>query len=170
MDVQLVNRAKLLELTISRRFLYLIVALTTAAVPAYAFYGLVGLDNLTLHAIVPVVSAIILSTGYHNFFVSSHRKLSKQYGTTVSKNKSSNMTESQNQALESGLDQLTVLGATGQSFFMANLIYIVLAFFLSFYVFQRADPTVSYIAGEAGASLFVAWLATGEGKAKEKKQ
>jgi len=136
--------------------LYFVIALATAIVPAYMYFGLFAIDIDRfgpIYVAVSLVTAGLLTVGYKNAEANSFTSLSLSRQAVSLPLKKYSLSKNE---LESHQRSITGLEAQLWAVFLNNAIYVAFFLFCTFYVLGTVDAEYSYpISSIFGAA--VAW-------------
>jgi hypothetical protein len=125
--------------------------------------------NIAIYAIGSAFAAYVLSLAYLNYF-NLARPRAAEKNEKVVQDTQVKLNNSQRDYVKNEKIRLTDLGASGQSFMVANVLYIGAVLAFTFYFFKAVDPRANFILSSAAASGVSYFFSTGSGKRREKKK
>ena len=160
-------KAEQQELNTSRASFYFIAAFFTTLLPSYLFQGVRNLDfsgfTIALYLVVCGAAAKMLSDAYSATYARMYPKLRERYTAIIDAKKGQFSQEDAKDANEKKT-QFIDYGALGYSIGIANLIYLFLVLFFSFYALRKTDVRVSFTVSLLLSAYLVNLLSTSSKK------
>eukprot|EP00343_Euplotes_focardii_P009317 CAMPEP_0205823374 /NCGR_PEP_ID=MMETSP0206-20130828/16249_1 /ASSEMBLY_ACC=CAM_ASM_000279 /TAXON_ID=36767 /ORGANISM="Euplotes focardii, Strain TN1" /LENGTH=150 /DNA_ID=CAMNT_0053120479 /DNA_START=75 /DNA_END=527 /DNA_ORIENTATION=- len=124
---------------------YFLAAVFVSAVPVYLYWTVFDLTQafVPFYAVVTAVSSTLLTMAYKNVTYRENARLSSHRKDTDSVNhKKLGLSKAQ---LDFHVKEATLKEATTWSFFINNLVFVLLFVFLSFYMLKDLQTNYNYI-------------------------
>eukprot|EP01080_Neovahlkampfia_damariscottae_P006551 gene6551-10557_t len=163
-----VSEQNTVTLTLERQLFYLVLALLTSCLPNYLFQSILDMPmnnfNLGIYIVVTIVSTVLLSTGYHNYFMRTRGKLSEKYDKIVSQSQKFKLQQHQKSHLKSEQQRLTDLGSAGYGIMFGNLVYLLTVLSFTFYFLKNVDVRANYVISCLVGAALSSFLSTSRKK------